>query len=67
MGWHDKVRTLRYVQTLLQVVPTFLQIFCLGHEQIGCKHHAIADNVCFSALEYARRNAPQDELLTVKL
>ena len=28
---------------------------------------AIADNVCFSALEYARRNAPQDELLTVKL
>ena len=66
VSWQYQMYFLRYLEHFLDVESTFLQISRLGSKQDWVQHHAVADDVDLTFLEYARRDRTKHILLVIK-
>ena len=66
MCGQDEMRTTTDVQTTTQIIASLLQFLRLSHEQVWGNDASITDDIQFSFIKDARRNASQHEFLTFK-
>ena len=67
VGRQNKVRFLRYIQPLLQLVTGGSQLLRLFAEQDRVQHYAVTDQVDLATLEDTGRNTAQHVFLTLEL